>query len=193
MKTCPDCGHENDDSHLFCAKCGRKLDDTEQTESSDKQEEKIEEEPVLSQSMPTQPLINNEKMRYCPNCGKQVEKNEQSCSYCGEKLFSNTPKPIIIPTEANFAVLISIVGLVYSICGAFTLTGVVLGIIAIYFGSKANDTIKKETIYGGRDRAIAGIVLGSIAIALNVIFLIAWFIMFSLGMFSDLFNESMFL
>jgi hypothetical protein len=193
MKTCPNCGYENDESHLFCAKCGTKFDDTTQTELPEKQDEQIEEPVIAQQTLAEVPLTYSEKTKFCPNCGKPIEKFAPSCPSCGERLISAVPKSLIIPTEANIAVLLSIVGLVYSICGAFTLTGVVIGIIAIYLGSRANNLIKKETIYGGRDRAIAGIVMGSVAIAFNIIFLIVWVILFSMGTFSDIFNRSMLL
>jgi len=198
MKTCPNCSYENDESHLFCAKCGTKLDDTTQGEpvEVEEQAENTEEETVITQPTPAQfPLAEYEKTRYCSNCGKPVDKSASTCPNCGEHLIfpAPKPKPLIIPTEANIAVLLSIFALVYSICGAFTLTGIAIGIIAIYLGSKANKIIGKELIYGGRDRAIASIVMGAIAIALNIIFLIVWFIMLSSGLLSDLFDKTMFL
>jgi len=192
MKTCPNCEHENDESNLFCAKCGTKLEDSAQDESVEKQDEQIEEEPVITQLTPT-PFAQNENTKYCSNCGKPVDKSAQICPYCGERQAVSKPKPLIIPTEANISVLLSIVALIYSVCGALILAGVFIGIIAIYLGSRANKLIKKETIYGGRDRAIAGIIIGVIAIVLNVIFLIIWSVMFSLGRFSDLLEETMFL
>jgi DNA-directed RNA polymerase subunit RPC12/RpoP len=193
MKTCPNCSHENDESHLFCAKCGTKLDDTTQDEPIEKEEE-IEEKINIDQPEPAQTtFIETEKTKYCPNCGKPVNKSATTCPNCGERLAVPAPKPLIIPTEANIAVLLSIFALVYSICGAITLTGVALGILSIYLGSKANKIIGKELIYGGRDRAIAGIVMGAIAISLNIIFLIIWSVMFSSGLLSNFFDETIFL
>ena len=72
MKTCPNCEHENDESNLFCAKCGTKLEDSAQDESVEKQDEQIEEEPVITQLTPT-PFAQNENTKYCSNCGKPVD------------------------------------------------------------------------------------------------------------------------
>lgn len=193
MRVCQNCSHENDDSHLFCAKCGTKLDDTIQDEQQEV--ENIDDEiPRTTRPIFTdRPYVREEKKRYCPNCGKSVDLSDNICPFCRERLINTSQIPKIVPTEANIALLLAIIGLLYSICGAFTLTGVVIGIIAIILGTRANNLIKKELVYAGRDKAIAGIVLGSIAIGINIIFLIVLLIMFGMDRFSKIFDESMFL
>ena len=59
MKKCNNCGFENQDSNIFCNKCGNKLEE------------------------------NNIDNKYCPKCGLQINPGNSFCTGCGTPIDQN--------------------------------------------------------------------------------------------------------
>ena len=70
MKTCPKCLKHVEDESLFCSYCGNRLEE--------KKEEKS---------------LDNDNLRVCKNCGKEVALGFMSCPFCGADMITgNVPQ-----------------------------------------------------------------------------------------------------
>ena len=106
-------------------------------------------------------------MKYCPNCGSQVEEGAQFCNICGTKLATNAPAPnahpsygygynpnyhnhVSVPQPTSINVN-AIIGFVLSL--TFFPVGLVFSIIGLVEAKKINH---------GKGYAIAGIIIASL-------------------------------
>ncbi len=122
-------------------------------------------------------------MKYCDNCGNQLEKDSLYCSKCGKKIQTEAPKQVNErPTNkkerlGNASMVIGIISLVLSffitvLVFPLALVGLILGIV-----NKAQNGKK-----------ISGIILNGIAMLIAVLVLIA-FIVFVAVIATDDFGE----
>ncbi len=105
-------------------------------------------------------------MMECPHCGKHIQQSATICRYCKQ---APTPDGVYRGPKENAPGAVA--SLVCGIIGIF-ICGIVLGIIAIVNANKAKRTIGSDPRYGGAGMAQAGLILGIIAIILNVIYFI---------------------
>lgn len=64
--------------------------------------------------------MNNSKTKFCPNCGKAVDINEQRCPYCGYQFqnTSNRPKPVQTSRHSHaFAYLVGVLIVIMLVLG----------------------------------------------------------------------------
>ncbi len=84
---CPECGHLNESSLKFCEECGTSKDVIIEKVSKQKKQRIIEE-----------------KMNFCPFCGKKIRFDEIKCPHCGADLTvssveTNTKVDVIMKPE----------------------------------------------------------------------------------------------
>lgn len=112
-------------------------------------------------------------MKKCPYCGAEYYDGAKQCPSCRETL-EETVNPLYDAPEGasggsiGFAVVSLILGIIAVVCNC-GLYGIALpcGIISIVLGA-----IAMKRNYAGRGMAVAGLVLGIIAISLGVLALI---------------------
>ena len=110
---------------------------------------------------------------FCAKCGTQVEQGSKFCQKCGTPVDQSAQPQMVSAPPGNFqpaaAVKTSgmaIASLVLGICG--------ISLLAIIFGIVALNQIKKSNGFlTGKGMAIAGIILGSIAIVISIIVIVA--------------------
>jgi len=125
---------------------------------------------------------------YCPKCGQENRNNEYYCLRCGTILGSpqNYPGnqepfdqgyPLPTPPEvaaAESGAVASLVMGIISIVTSFLVVGVILGALAISKGRSArrvlNGTFQNFYV------ALAGVITGSIGLALSIFWTIYWLI-----------------
>ena len=121
-------------------------------------------------------------MKYCTECGKELEKDAKVCGNCGKRIKVDESVPAQEMTTQNATINISqsnntqakqsnglaIAGFVVSLvsmilcCGSFSWLGLIFSIIGLSESKKKNGA--------GKGLAIAGIVISSISLALLIIF-----------------------
>jgi hypothetical protein len=115
-------------------------------------------------------------MIVCPRCSLMLAFGTPVCPGCRaitspDGLYYG---PRINAPGAVASLVLGIIGLVFC--------GVVLGPLAIWQASTARSTISRDPMYGGGGMAIAGLVLGIIALIMGVFVLISFMIGFSQGL-----------
>ena len=96
-------------------------------------------------------------MRYCKNCGKEVEKKDKVCPHCGWDFKSKIETNLYgTSSSTSNAIIFSVLSV---ILGLLPLVGIVLGIIGIVIGRR--DLDKKAVVL-----AIVGMVISVIATVL---------------------------
>jgi len=113
---------------------------------------------------------------FCPKCGEKNPDDSSFCTKCGAAL-STAPAPAAAPAPAPVATGtrtsgMAIAALVMGIVG-FIFFGP-LAILAIIFGAIGIGQTGKDPTLKGKGMAVAGLVLGIIAIAGWVLALIFW-------------------
>ena len=127
-------------------------------------------------------------MKYCTECGKELEKDAKVCSNCGKKLVvdeniptativqSKTTSESVTPTKTSngFAVAGFVISLISFIlcCGSISGLGLIFSIIGAVNAKKVNGN--------GKGLAIAGIILG----VLGIILLFIIYTLYALGITS---------
>lgn len=81
MIKCSKCGHENQDTNKFCAKCGSPL--------------------VLKKRCPSCGAELEKDADFCGNCGKKIEPENLFCTNCGAKLTEGTKFCVKCGTPAS--------------------------------------------------------------------------------------------
>jgi uncharacterized membrane protein YvbJ len=111
---------------------------------------------------------------YCPKCGEKNPDDSKFCSKCGAALVA-TPAPAPAPTPRAAAGErtsgMAITALIMGILGFFINP---LAILAVIFGIIGLNQTNKDPSLKGRGMAVAGLVLGIVAIASWVITIIFW-------------------
>lgn len=107
-------------------------------------------------------------MKHCISCQNQIPAHAEICDYCNAIV---TPDgvyhgPTVTAPGATAALVCGILGLVLFWL-FFGITGFVLGGIAITKSREARSAINFNPRYGGEGLAIAGLVLGIIALVLS--------------------------
>lgn len=98
-------------------------------------------------------------MEQCPQCGTVMSKAGESCPVC-----ENTAKPIL--KIATTSQVLAILGVLTT----FMCTSIVFDAAALFSGIIAMYKIKKsDGLYWGKNRAITGIVLGSLMLVVTVL------------------------
>ena len=111
--------------------------------------------------------------KYCTNCGRDIKAKDVFCQYCGNQIIesdklSDKEKEIIITNKNNSLALAGfIVSLVSFIIGFWGITA----IVGIVLSSVGLSQIKK-TNEGGKNLAIAGIIIGAGSLVLGFLSLI---------------------
>src|SRR4026207_1036723 len=118
----------------------------------------------------------------CPECAMPLKAGVATCSYCGATvgtLFSETNAPVVgvqrkgkrgfndqasyydrienAKERANKAVILGLTGF-------FPFIGLFMGVAAIVLGALASQTWKAEDVQAGRGSAIAGLIIGGLAL-----------------------------
>jgi len=144
---CAKCGKEMDDSAKFCPSCG-----------ADTSGETMSEQPAAEQPQPEQP---------------QPEQQQQTYSQPQQQAYSQ-PAATAQPAEPS-----SGIGIGALICGILGLVlcwvpivGLILAIVAMVLGGKG----RKELPDGKRGMALAGFILGIIGLIIGIIYLIWWIV-----------------
>jgi len=122
---------------------------------------------------------------YCKNCGSELTENAKFCQYCGTAIANEQPHsvyqsqpttdtkndslPICGLGVAGF--IVSIAALLMDILLLASITGTVLSSIALY-------QIKTQR-KGGKGLAIAGLVIGIIAVIINARLLLINFALYA--------------
>ena len=121
-------------------------------------------------------------MKYCTNCGRELEEGAKTCGYCGvaiqgvSEIASNTNQSIdnssttvnkqnVSTQQTNgLAVAGFVVSLVSFLCccGGISIVSLILSIVGLTQSKKINDS--------GKGLAIAGIIISAIGIIISVVF-----------------------
>lgn len=122
--------------------------------------------------------------RECPYCGEEILKVARKCKHCGEffdarprgKSRKRSAKVVVhtdVPPEVAKAHRTARSALLGGFLSFFCLgLGFLFGILAIYYGAKANDMLNRNGLPAS-GVAIAGMVLGLIGIVVNAVAVIA--------------------
>lgn len=101
----------------------------------------------------------------CGNCLVEV-KGAQYCGSCKTMAFSGTAAPILHESkDAKDALTMALVGIVCF--------GIILEPIAIVKALKARSAIAADPNLGGKGKATAALVIASVMLVLNVLFLVS--------------------
>ncbi|MBE6985562.1 MAG: DUF4190 domain-containing protein [Ruminococcaceae bacterium] len=117
----------------------------------------------------------------CRNCGTQCMDGTLYCVNCGAPLQDHPPAYYACPQPPahGFALTSMILGI-----GSFFIMPIVTGILAICFGASAKKKGNRESM------ATAGIVCGSIGLALWILMIILLVVLISSGIFEVIFEEA---
>ncbi len=114
-------------------------------------------------------------MAYCNYCGTYVDDQAMICPNCNAALHYNQPnvQPVMdaqgnVPLDIHPKRGMAIASLVLGIC-SFFFCGLLLGILAVVFGSSANREGKTSVATAGKICGIIGIVFSVLVILLMVI------------------------
>jgi hypothetical protein len=110
---------------------------------------------------------------FCAKCGTQVEEGSKFCQKCGTPVDQSAQPQMVSappgsyqPAAAIKTSGMAIASLVLGICG--------ISLLAIIFGIVALNQIKNSNGFlTGKGMAIAGIILGSVAIVITIIVIVA--------------------
>ena len=99
-------------------------------------------------------------MKYCPNCGSEIQDDAVFCPNCGRSVSSAPAQTQAQPAEGNG---IAIAGFVLSLCG--------VGILGLIFGIIGLNKAKR---LGGKNRgfAIAAIIISIVSMVFGLIYTI---------------------
>ncbi len=145
MATCSNCKNDFLDSYDYCPKCGTRM--------------------------------NKSTSLSCARCGAQNPNDSQFCQNCGSSLSVRESAQLSVksPSSSNTITIsekrtsgFAIASLVLGILG-WTFIPIVSSIIAIIFGAIGISRTKPGSNIQGRGMAIAGLVLGSVALFIGII------------------------
>ncbi len=116
-------------------------------------------------------------MKYCPNCGKELEKDVKFCANCGKAVINETTTQQVVqpatPTTTTTVVVkdnnnsMATAGFVVSLiswllcCGSFSWLSLIFSIVGLVQAKDKNGN--------GKGLAIAGIIISAIALLGGVI------------------------
>ena len=114
--------------------------------------------------------------KFCTSCGKEVPNGAAVCPNCGTAVDNGAVNNVAPAKKTNG---LAIAGFVVSLvsllcCGACSVVGLVLSIVGLVQAKKYDGN--------GKGMAIAGIIIGAIAIVL-------WIVFFALGMVGSIAEE----
>lgn len=128
--------------------------------------------------------------KVCNFCGNVLNDDDKFCTKCGAVVGNNNVSGQNVNTQTNFnaqanynaynnasngsAVAAMIMGIIGLICFWAPIVPVVLGILALVFGIKGLNQSNTLPQNRGKGMGIAGIVCGSIAMIIGVIYTIIW-------------------
>ena len=172
---CPNCKNEVKETDQFCLSCGTKLNIISKKKVCTKCH-KINKTESKYCEFCGNDLSNSASFVYndneCPICHHINTQNFDYCEACGTKLKIDTrpDNPIKIKKMskdsglATASLVLGIIGLVtsFTCCGIFVLVPLLASIFGIIGITKGN-----------RDKAVAGLVMGSIGLILSIIMLIS--------------------
>ncbi len=192
---CSQCGSTNPDTFKFCSNCGAKLEQAQEANAvygKDEQPvfsggmpeapvyEKVDAEIVSEGKIPVQEEIN---INYGAEDGTySSDFNTQTPQYYSDSSTSNAG---MNQTNGNigFAIASMVCGILSIACCCLSTFSLVLGIAAVVLG-----IISMNGKYDGKGMAIAGIITGSIGIAIWIIFIIIGGAGLFTGMVDELYN-----
>ena len=118
----------------------------------------------------------------CHECGMPIGAGVANCSYCGATvgtLFSAASTPVVPvkskrPSRSNSAASQydkienakerANKAVILGLTGFFPFIGLFMGVAAIVLGALASKTLKAENVEDGRGSAIAGLIIGGLAL-----------------------------
>ena len=161
MKVCPKCSKTYDDENLnFCLEDGELLMETKTNDAP----------PTIMMGSPRQ--TNENWKDFNPNFTQQNQPNQQMY----QPPFQN---PATIPSSQDQTLpIVSIISGAASVVLTFCCyMGVLLGPIALVTGYLGmNNANKNPDVYGGKNLAIIGMVLGGVGFIFSILMLIFFFI-----------------
>ena len=114
--------------------------------------------------------------KYCSNCGKEINENEDKCINCGKSLSLESNKPTNGLAIAGFVIsLLSIV-----CCGFPSFISLGLSIGGLCQSKKLNES--------GKGLAIAGIVISAIML---LVIICLWLFFFTVGISEEIYTPRM--
>ena len=134
--------------------------------------------------------------KVCNFCGNVLNDDDKFCTKCGAVMGEQSANQQNVNAQAGYnnqanynannasngtAVAAMIVGIIGLICFWAPIAPVVLGILGLVFGIKGlnkSNTMPQNT---GKGMSIAGIVCGSIAMIIGIIYTIIWIIAFAVA------------
>lgn len=110
-------------------------------------------------------------MKYCPNCGAEVQNDTNTCLACGKEL-----KTVTIDNQTNNAMAIT--GFILALVSLFLNFWGIVGILATVFSAIGLSQTKK--LNGkGKGMAIAGLIIGIFSILYGLYTIVALVSIFS--------------
>ena len=104
--------------------------------------------------------------KFCTKCGKEIDKDDIFCQYCGKQLIEETEEgeQVIQNNNNSLAVagfVVSLVSLIFSMWGITSVVAIVLSAIALSQIKKTNEN--------GKGLAVAGLIIGIVVLVLTII------------------------
>ena len=161
--TCPKCGTRVKEDDLFCPSCGAKI-----TSKEVKEEKPVITPPdsahnhcskckaEISSSLSFCPKCGAKQIANCVKCGAKLSKTDDFCTSCGQKIV----KPATFASNSVYS------GVCAIFLGWIPLLGWMFIFSALIYGFLSLRRVKKGNTLENRKAAIAGIVLGFIALAI---------------------------
>lgn len=119
---------------------------------------------------------------YCPKCGTQNDDNNFKCTKCGEALHDSGRPRIVVEEDNTMGGLIpyknkfALAAYYVSYFALFPFLGVLIGVVAVFLGIKGLMCAKEHPEFKGKIHAWAGIIMGIVFGGLNLLLVIAFFI-----------------
>lgn len=153
----------NDKFRFECPSCGSPFLIDEQYRGQEVTCPKCSTSSIADDNKP--PEIPAESTMPCPYCSEQISTNSIRCNHCGSVVRQPGPvsAPGVPPTTCGLAIAALVLGLIPCTCVP-SLLAIIFGHIALSKIANSNGQLK------GRGMAIAGLILGYIFTALNIIY-----------------------
>lgn len=105
--------------------------------------------------------------KFCTKCGKEIDKDDIFCQYCGKQLIEETEEgEQAVQTNNNNSLavagfVVSLVSLIFSMWGITSVVAIVLSAVALSQIKKTNEN--------GKGLAVAGLIIGIVVLVLTII------------------------
>lgn len=104
----------------------------------------------------------------CPSCGEEIKRAAKKCRFCNHIIDAS----ILADSQGSLDLKEAKNALIYALVGLLCF-GIILGPIAIYKSIAALNKIKENPQFRGRNKAIAGIIIGILDILGFLIFVLS--------------------